>query len=39
MTDLFRLFIVADHVVPVALLLMMLLMVEVGWRPALRQAS
>jgi hypothetical protein len=32
MTDLSRLFMVADHIVPLVLLLMMLLMVEVGWR-------
>lgn len=32
MNDLIRLFIVANHIAPLALLLMMLLMVEVGWR-------
>ena len=32
MSDLIRLFILSDHLVPVALLLLMLVMVEVGWR-------
>ncbi len=32
MSDLFRLFLLSDHLVPAALLVLMLLMVEVGWR-------
>jgi hypothetical protein len=32
MTDVVRLFVLADNILPIALLLMMLLMVEVGWR-------